>query len=466
MAGNSALNTTTPPRIAIIGGGTAGLTCAYRLAQAGVNATIYEIDTVIGGRMVSQQNFMGTQKIELGGEFIDEDQDAIQALARELGLTLLNLHDDSLQDNQRWMVYQGQRVNLAAYHEDLNALAALVRQTMRGILTASIRYDQPHRAAALDIPLSAWLDQHGVTGVARAVVERAMVGEFGRELDELSALCFLTQPIDISDYFAPRETGVRYVVAEGSGAIPARLAAHLPTPVALGVALVAMRETSDGRLVLTFQRGATVTDETFDFAVLTLPFTMLRRLDLSKVPLRAAKRRAIAELGYGTNAKLMLGFTDRSAWRMVGSIAKTSSDQPYQQLWETSRAQTGNEGILTNYYGGKRGVEIAHEPEADHAASVVAQLSALYPTIEATYAGQHARKVWAEHPHTLGSYSCYLPGQFTTLRGVEGEPEGRLLFAGEHTSIDFQGYMNGAVETGERAAQEVLARVGYGAKSA
>ncbi|MCY7374085.1 MAG: FAD-dependent oxidoreductase, partial [Spirochaetaceae bacterium] len=64
---------------------------------------------------------------------------------------------------------------------------------------------------------------------------------------------------------------------------------------------------------------------------------------------------------------------------------------------------------------------------------------------------------WKAHPWTLGSYSYWKVGQYTAFSGVEGEPVGTCHFAGEHTSQDFQGYLNGAVETGYRAAGEILA---------
>ncbi|MBM7653507.1 monoamine oxidase [Neobacillus cucumis] len=63
---------------------------------------------------------------------------------------------------------------------------------------------------------------------------------------------------------------------------------------------------------------------------------------------------------------------------------------------------------------------------------------------------------WKGYAYTLGSYAYYGVGQYTKFVGVESEPEGNCHFAGEHTSLDFQGYLNGAVESGERAANEIL----------
>jgi monoamine oxidase len=71
--------------------------------------------------------------------------------------------------------------------------------------------------------------------------------------------------------------------------------------------------------------------------------------------------------------------------------------------------------------------------------------------------GLAARDAWETSPFQLGSYSFWRVGQYTRFAGAEGEPEGTVFFAGEHTSIDFQGFMEGAVRSGERAAKELLA---------
>ena len=62
---------------------------------------------------------------------------------------------------------------------------------------------------------------------------------------------------------------------------------------------------------------------------------------------------------------------------------------------------------------------------------------------------------WAGNPYTRGSYSYWQVGQYTRFAGVEREPQGNVHFCGEHTSINFQGFLNGAIETGERAAAEI-----------
>ncbi|HQX66597.1 MAG TPA: FAD-dependent oxidoreductase, partial [Dokdonella sp.] len=171
----------------------------------------------------------------------------------------------------------------------------------------------------------------------------------------------------------------------------------------------------------------------------------------------AAKRRAINELGYGTNAKLMIGFNER-VWRTRHSLGGASySDLPCQTTWETSRMQAGAAGILTNFVGGRHGLEIGSGSPRSQADLACSQLEAIFPGLSDARAGmREARMHWPTQPWTLGSYACFRPGQWTTLRGAISERVGNLHFAGEHCAFDNQGFMEGGVETGEWAAQAIL----------
>jgi monoamine oxidase len=173
---------------------------------------------------------------------------------------------------------------------------------------------------------------------------------------------------------------------------------------------------------------------------------------------------AIDTLGYGTNAKLMVGFTGRPWETRDHTVGSTLTDLPYQLTWETSRAQPGASGILTNFTGGRHGMELKEGTPAEQAARLVTQLERVYPGIGAyrTPATAEARFHWPTFPWTLGSYASYHPGQWSTLRGVEGRSEcdGTLHFAGEHCSLEAQGFMEGGCETGEAAACAVLTALG------
>ncbi|MFZ2237808.1 MAG: FAD-dependent oxidoreductase, partial [Dokdonella sp.] len=113
--------------------------------------------------------------------------------------------------------------------------------------------------------------------------------------------------------------------------------------------------------------------------------------------------------------------------------------------------------ILTNFAGGKHGLEMGRRTAKEQADASARQLDAIYPGISAAREGaREARFHWPSHPWTLGSYACFMPGQWTTLRGAIGERVGNLHFAGEHCAFDNQGFMEGGVETGEWVAQAVI----------
>jgi monoamine oxidase len=171
------------------------------------------------------------------------------------------------------------------------------------------------------------------------------------------------------------------------------------------------------------------------------------------------KRRAIAELPMGTNSKLHVRL-ERRVWQEQGGNGETYADLGYQNTWEVSRAQPGTAGLLVNYTGGTVGAT-AYSPAAgtarQHAARFLRQVEPVIPGLAAAWDGRTATlDHWASRPWALGSYSYWKVGQYTAFGGAEGRPSGACHFAGEHTSQDFQGYLNGAVETGQRAAAEIL----------
>jgi monoamine oxidase len=118
--------------------------------------------------------------------------------------------------------------------------------------------------------------------------------------------------------------------------------------------------------------------------------------------------------------------------------------------------QPGKAGVLTNFTGGRHGLEIASGTPAERAAEFAGQIDRVFPGVAATRNGRQARFTWPTFPWTQGSYTCYKPGQWTGFGGEEGRRVGNLHFAGEHTSESAQGFMEGGCESGERVAAEIL----------
>jgi monoamine oxidase len=233
-----------------------------------------------------------------------------------------------------------------------------------------------------------------------------------------------------------------------------------PGSVHLQHRLVSFRQSDDG-VVVTFDTPDGAKEFTFSRTICALPFTMLRGgriAGIEKIGLSKKKLRAIEELGYGNNTKAMLAFKNRP-WRKAApeSNGSTYTDQSFQSCWETSRGQDGPSGILTNFLGGKTAVEATPDTRFD---ATLQELDKIFPGTEADYLGKRVMMHWPSQKFILGSYVCPLVGQVTGLLEHCATPElqGRLLFAGEHTSEDFPGFMCGAVESGNRAAKEALGK--------
>ena len=144
---------------------------------------------------------------------------------------------------------------------------------------------------------------------------------------------------------------------------------------------------------------------------------------------------------------------------------------PHFQTWESSAAEPGRAGLVTIYAGGRTGESWAagepHGPAPEaFAAEYVGHLDGVVPGTADRFNGRAWLDLWTRDPWTNGAYAAFLPGQYTRLWGFTGRAEGGVHFAGEHTSIHSQGYLNGAVESGQRAAIEVMGALGLEAPGA
>ena len=138
---------------------------------------------------------------------------------------------------------------------------------------------------------------------------------------------------------------------------------------------------------------------------------------------------------------------------------------PHFETWEGSAAQSGSAGLVTVFAGGRTGASwTADEPHAvapeAFAAGYVGRIDEVVPGTAERFNGQAWLDLWTRDPWTNGAYAAFLPGQYTRSWGYTGRPEGRVHFAGEHTSTYSQGYLNGGVESGQRAAIEIMHALG------
>ena len=453
-----------PARVIVVGAGISGLTCAYRLRAAGVGVRVFEAQHRVGGRVSSLRgHFEDGQVAELGGELIDSGHTHLHGLARELGLAIDDLAPGGGNERTVWF-FGGTKRSEEEVVEAFLPVAVRITAARARLGPDDITYRSEGAARELDhLSVAEWLDRVAVPGWFRQLLDVAFTTEFGLEIDRQSALNFLTTIDPVAEPFRLYgESDERFHVRGGNDLVPQALARRLGGAIELGCVLERIRRRPDGLVECSLRRGGRALVAAADHVVVTLPFSLLRDVAI-EADLTPAKRRAIAELGYGTNAKLMIGFQQRT-WRTeYGSSGSTLTDLPYQLTWETSRLQPGRSGIITNFTGGRHGLELGTGAAAERAAEVARQLDGVYPGLAASRT-REARFHWPSFPYTRGSYACYLPGQWTALRGAEGEPAGNLHFAGEHCSLAAQGFMEGGCETGERAASDVMAALGVRAR--
>jgi monoamine oxidase len=306
-----------------------------------------------------------------------------------------------------------------------------------------------------------------------ALLDVAYVIEYGADSTEQSALnlVFLLgfQPTANSlSVFG--ESDEKFHIRGGNQQLPQAIARYLGGDlVKTGQRLARLEETANGRYKLTFERASGTTDVVADFVVLALPFAVLNELDISGAGFDALKHQAIAEQGRGHNGKLHLQLTRRD-WLGAGpwpgvSNGSSYADTGYQVSWEATRAQSGDPGILVFYSGGSTAdAAITNQAFANagnggvraDAAIAQSRIASVYPGL--SWNGKATQSLLHKSPLFRASYSFYKVGQYTTFGGYEGVRQGGVLFCGEHTSVDFQGFMEGAASEGRRAGRQ-LARM-------
>jgi monoamine oxidase len=446
-------------RVVIVGAGLAGLTAAARLARHGIRAQVFDAQRRVGGRAFTLRGHFPC-KAELGGELIDTRHTAIRALVGELGLTLVDRERglDAAIERERYVML-GQSWTEAQVVEMFRPVAALVRRdrALLGGREVSHAHHSPAAEALDALSTGAWLDRNGVRGPLRALLDVAFTSELGRDLDGQSALSFLYAIGGDPDRFALYgDSDERYVVAEGSDAIPRALAARLGDALMPGHALVALRPREGGGVRCVFDREGSTAEVDADRVILALPFNQLRRCELA-IELPPGKRRAIAELPYGTHTKVFITTAGRP-WREARSSGTTFHDGGvYHESWESLRAADGEVALLTAFSGGRLGVSLGESNPEAQGRRFAEALDLVFPGSADAFTGRAARMHWPAAPFHEGSYACYGPGDWCRLGGEEGGAAGPVHFAGEHTSRRAPGFMEGAVESGERAAAEVIA---------
>lgn len=500
------------PRVAIIGAGISGLASALSLVDAGIDAdvSVYEASNRIGGRMFSSTPAIGgggywdeNQVTEWCGELIDSGHTVIRDLAQRFGLVLDDLPATAPSGSTTVYFFGGQYYSYAQANADFAPVFTAVKTDLESAIPATKADGTPNddgtvlwnaitdAGKALDsMSVYDWIESRvpgGHTSNMGKLLDEAYSSEFGADTSEQSALniTLLLGGIGAGDPFVPFGlSDERYHIRGGNQLLPLAIAADLRSRIGTDVVkfshrLVKIAKSGEDAVTLTFKvirLGQVFTAENrFDAVILALPFPVLAdSVDFTEAGFDARKTTAITELGRGLCSKLQLQFTSR-LWNQPGPWGvdngeETFSDNGAQCSWHVTRGQPGVSGIRNSYTGGAPTVQRANSaPVAfarvnnstwsaaigDLATQFLAQSEQIFPGISALYNGKAALSIPHLDSNFKLSYAFWKVGQYQAFAGYERAPQGRIFFAGEHTSVNFQGFMEGGAAEGIRAAQEV-----------
>ncbi|MCW2978155.1 MAG: hypothetical protein JWM06_3436 [Actinomycetia bacterium] len=470
-------NAATAPRIAIVGGGIAGLSAALTLADKGFASTVYEASTErVGGRMHSDRSgyFANGQVSEFCGELIDTGHAAIRGLAKRFNLPTVDLLAAEPRGSADTYYFLGGDYPLAQADSDFQPVAAILKSQLKAAGYPTTYASSTDTGRRLDqLSVYDWIEAYvpgGHTSRLGRLLDAAYNEEYGAETTDQASLNLIYllayQPTGQSfEVFGVSDE--RFHIDGGNERLPEAIANYLGRQsIKQGWRMQAIKANTDGTVTVSFGTPGKTQTVTADHVILSLPFAVLRTLDFTGAGFDARKSTAIAQLGAGRNSKLQLQFSSRY-WNAQGSTGGVYTDLGIQNAWDVTRGQNGATGILVNYSGGN--VAGGYAPPTPYstaagsaqvttyAQAFLEKLETVFPGIMPTWNGKATLSTPFRDPLLNCSYSYWKPGQYTAFSGYEGVRQGSIHFAGEHCSQDFQGFMEGGATEGIRAAKEILA---------
>lgn len=447
------------PKVAIIGAGIAGLTAAYKFKKAGIECSVYEATGRAGGRVLTVENaVVEGAYVDFGAEFIDSIHDELLSLAKELKVELLDLQTDTLTSKSYF--FDGKRMT----EEDIvKALQPFAEHLAKDIdsIPEDLHYKNADAYRQLDEQsITTYLKSIGMEGWLLRFFEVAMEGEYAMEASEqssLNLLIMLSTPVVYDEhYHLFGNYHEVYKFKGGSQKFIDALEAQVKDVINTGWTLKELNKVED-HYELTFNASQKTEVIEADYVVLAIPFKVMPNVKMNfSFPER--KQQWINEAGFGNAVKMAMGFKKR-VWRDQGFQGYTFTDQNETVFWDSSQLVEVEGGSLSFAGGGNSAEQFASLSYAEIKDKWLAGAELVFPGLAVEYNGKISKFVWAAHPFAKGSYTSYKAGQWSKFAGVEAEPFENILFAGEHCSVKHQGFMNGAAETGKKAAEEIVKRL-------
>jgi monoamine oxidase len=475
----SAARAASSPRIAIVGAGIAGLNACLALADSGLDSTVYEASNRVGGRMHSDATTWAAsgQTSEWCGELIDQGHKTILSLAQRFHLPTANLLAGEPNRSEDTYRFFGRYYTQAQADGDFQPVHQALQRDVAAASYPTTYLIHTSAGIALDnMSVYQWIESRvpgGHSSPLGQLLDVAYTIEYGAETSDQSALNLVyllgyhNSPGNFAIFGASNE---KYHIIGGNQQLPEAMAEQLGAKIQRRWAMTSLKRNKDGTVGLTFSTPMGTKSVTADYAILALPFAVLSTLNVRGANFDPLKVQAITQLGRGRNDKLQLQFDARfwdtaGAWPGIGN-GNSYADTGYQNTWDVTRSQPGTPGILVNYTGGDTAgaftPSIPYSTAADnpqviaYAQTFLSQIESVYPGLSRHWTGRASLSVPSLDPNLNTSYSYWKVGQYHTFAGYEGVRQGNILFAGEHCSQDFQGFMEGGAAEGARAAGEIL----------
>jgi monoamine oxidase len=426
--------------VLVAGAGLAGLTAARDLSKKGAAVTVIDARSRVGGRVLTlREPFLHRQHAEAGADLIDEGQEEIRKLVGQLGLKLVKILPGGFTGVRR--VAGGRRIRGRQGWLDLEER---LRPEIRAYCLSERRWDGGIAQGIGRQSVADWLDRVRAPKALRAMAT-ALRGFFLADTDQLSLLALVDQFAEEG----PPGGEQMFRVIGGNDRIASALAKLLGTRLRLGTVLRAVTQSARGvRAGVETASGAEQIDA--DYLLCAMPATTLRDVMFDPA-MPTLQREAIQTLRYGAVTKTALQF-DSAAWRKRGKPRAFGTNLPIGAVWDGNEEQHGG-AILTLMAGGNASVDTKVLLASGGPHSLIKQMDFIDFKTARLLAWDSVS--WEDDPWARGGYA-YIHHEFNpAIREWLARPFQRVFYAGEHTSLKWQGYMNGAVESGLRASEEI-----------
>lgn len=430
-------------RCVIVGSGLAGLSAAFKLKNAGWEVTILEARSRVGGRVFSHtMPDSGGLICELGAEWVGESHERVRSLCSDFNIPLQkHQFEDYLMQNGRVSRPGGWNFSSQANTAFEKLLQGFEKLT-------------PAQQRMLD--RKDWwthLSDAGFTQPDLILRELADSTDFGESIRHVSAFGAL------AEYAANEEPEVKgktqnqmdYKMAGGNSRLVNELARRIgPENIHLERKVISIDQRPRGLVRVTSVRASSVETISCDAVICTAPVASLRKIKFNP-PLPADQRNAAERLIYARIIKNSVHYENRF-WKDENFSMVTDMTSHY--YFHSTQNQAGREGILTAYAIGEKADVLASQDDTRRMNIITRDLHDFNSDAPRLAKGI-ASYAWQRDPFTDGAYALYKPGQWFGVRPVLARPHLKVLFAGEHIA-DWQGFMEGAIETGEAAAESLL----------